>query len=568
MRIRRSVSGVAAAALGLALAACNDSPTAPKDRPLSLDPVVVTAASTLGTGTIASLTATGKCIDASGGSATVQVATRLEPCSTTTAQQFTWQTNGTISAFGGAMCLTDKGAQGHNYDPIIIYPCRNAAAQHWTRNSVGEIVGINGKCVSVLHAATTSGSAIILYTCAQGPSQEWAANGTSSTTTTSGLTIAISSGNNQVATYGAAVAQPLVVIVHKAGGALASGVTVSWKATDGAVSAASSVTNALGIAQIGFKVSPTFFISKATATASGASVTFTANGNGTPDLLGRKIFPASSPWNTDISTAAVDPNSAALIASCGSGNQLHPDFGTVYRGAPNGIPMIVVHSTQAKSPVTFHYATQSDPGPYPLPPNVPIQGGTATTGDRHALVVDWEDWRSYELFALTRPTSTSGWKAGSGAIFNLTLGTTRPAGWTSADAAGTPMVPEMVRYDEAVIHKLIAHALHISCNKTRWAYVAPGRHAAGDGTSTSLPPMGMRVRLKKSVNISGFSAINQVILRALQHYGAFVADDGVGFMLAGVPDPRWNDTDLHQLTHLTSANFEVVKMGPVTNVTP
>gem|GEM_PF-1087543 len=567
MRIRRSSAALAAAVAGLALAACNDSPTAPKDRPLTLDPIVVTA-SALGTGTIASHNATGKCIDASKGSATISAPTLLQPCSTTAAaQQFTWQSGGNISVFGGTMCLTDKGAKGLTYDPIIIYPCRSTTAQHWTLNSSGEIVGINGKCISVLHAATTSGSAIILYPCHNGASQEWSVNGTSSTTTST-LTISKASGDNQVATYGALVANPLVVTVRKSNGTVATGVTVTWSATDGSVTATSTTTNSSGQARVSFRVSPTFFISKVTATAGGTSVTFLATGNGTPDLKGRQIFPASSPWNTDISSAPVDPNSAALIASCGSGNQLHPDFGTVYQGAPNGIPLIVVHNTQPKIPITFHYATQSDPGPYPLPPNTPIQGGLTSTGDRHALVVDWEDWRSYEIFAAHPNTSWTSWAAGSGAIFNLTTGTTRPAGWTSADAAGTPMVPEMVRYDEAVLRKVIAHALHISCNKTRWAYVAPGRHAAGDGTSTSLPPMAMRVRLKKSVNISGFSATNQVILRALQRYGAFVADDGVGFMLAGVPDPRWNDTDLHQLTKLTGASFEVVKMGPVTNVTP
>jgi plastocyanin len=565
VRIRRSTAALAAALVGLALAACHESPTAPKDRPLSLDPVVVTASS-LGTGTIASRNAAGKCIDASRGSATVSVATLLEPCGTAAGQQFTWQSSGNISTFGGAMCLTDKGAKGLTYDPIIIYPCRSTTAQHWTLNSTGEIVGINGKCVSVLHAATASGSAIILYPCHNGASQEWSINGSSSTTTST-LAISKASGDNQVATYGALVTNPLVVTVRKSNGTVAPGVTVTWTATDGSVTAATTTTNSLGQAHVSFRVSPTFFISKATATAGGKSVTFTATGNGTPDLKGRTIFPASSPWNTDISTAAVDPNSAALIASCGSGNQLHPDFGTVYHGAPNGIPLIVVHSTQPKVPISFRYAGQSDPGPYPLPPNTPIQGGLSSTGDRHALVVDWEDWRSYEVFA-AYPQSGGSWKAGSGAIFNLTTGTTRPAGWTSADAAGTPMVPEMVRYDEAVLRKVISHALHISCDKTRWAYVAPGRHAAGDGTSTSLPPMAMRVRLKKSVNISGFSATNQVILRALQHYGAFVADDGVGFMLAGVPDPRWSDSDLHELTKLTGASFEVVKMGPVTNVTP
>ncbi|MGH7648195.1 MAG: ricin-type beta-trefoil lectin domain protein [Gemmatimonadaceae bacterium] len=562
MRFRRSYAALAAAAaLGLTLAACNDSPTAPKATTPSLAPVIVTA-SALGTGTIASHAAPAKCIDASRGSATVSVATLLEPCSSTAGQQFAWQSNATITTFGGAMCLTDKGGKGLNYDPIIIARCANTTAQHWTHNSVGEVVGNNGKCIGLLHAATANGAAPILYTCAKTSTQEWTVGTTTATTT--GLTVAISSGNNQVATYGAAVAKPLIVLVRKAGGAVASGVTVTWKGSDGTVSAASSVTNAAGLAQITFKVSPTFFTSKATATAGGKSITFTATGNGTPDLRGRKIFPASSPWNTDISTAALDPNSAALIASCGAGKQLHPDFGTVYRGAPNGVPLIVVHNTQPKVPISFRYATESDAGPYPLPPNTPVQGGLSSTGDRHTLVVDWEDWKSFEVFSAFPQSGGTSWKAGSGAIFNLTTGTTRPAGWTSADAAGTPMVPEMVRYDEAVLHKLIAHALHISCDKTRDAYVSPARHAAGDGTSTSLPPMGMRVRLKKSVNISGFSAANQVILRALQHYGAYVADDGVGFMLAGVPDPRWNDTDLHQLTKLTSSSFEVVKMGAAT----
>src|SRR6185437_974380 len=310
VRIRRSHAALAAAAAtGIIIAACTDSPTAPKNAPPSLDPVVVTAASLLGsTGTIIDHAAPSKCITA-GGSATTTAAVQLAACSTAAAQQFTWQTNATISVFAGKMCVTDQGAKGANYDLIITYPCHNTTNQHWTRNSSGEIVGINSKCLTI------NGSRLMLYTCNAGASQIWdvTAAGTT-TTTTSGLTIAISSGNNQVATYGAAVASPLVVVVHKSGGAVAP---------------TSSITNASGLAHIGFKVSSTFFTSKATATAGGASVTFTANGNGTPDLQGRKIFPSTSPWNTDISTATVDPNSAALIASCGSGNQLHPDFGTV-----------------------------------------------------------------------------------------------------------------------------------------------------------------------------------------------------------------------------------------------
>jgi hypothetical protein len=225
-----------------------------------------------------------------------------------------------------------------------------------------------------------------------------------------------------------------------------------------------------------------------------------------------------------------------------------------------------VHGSQARVPVSFRYASESDPGPYPIPSNAPIQGGSAGTGDRHVIVVDWDDWKVYEMFSARPVDGGASWTAGSGAIFDFETGALRPAGWTSADAAGLPIFPGLVRYDEVKELGAIQHALRMSCDRTRNGYIAPARHAAGSGSSADLPPMGMRVRLKKSVDISRFSASNQVILRALQRYGAFVADNGVGFMISGAPDPRWSDSDLHNLQQITASDFEVVRMGAVTTV--
>ncbi len=270
MRIRRSYAALAAAAaMGLTLAACNDSPTEPTSQTPALDPVVVTAAATLGTGTIASRHATGKCIDASHGSATLSAPTLLEPCGTAAGQQFTWQSNGSVSTFGGAMCLTDKGAKGLTYDPIIIYPCQQLDGATLDPQQRRRNCRHKRQVLERTPRGHYQRLGLILYPCANGPSQAWTANGTSQTPRRP-LSIAVSSGNNQVATYGAAVAKPLVVIVHKAAGALAPGVTVTWKATDGTVSAASAVTNAAGLAQVTFKTSPTFFISKATGTVGGS----------------------------------------------------------------------------------------------------------------------------------------------------------------------------------------------------------------------------------------------------------------------------------------------------------
>ncbi len=281
-------------------------------------------------------------------------------------------------------------------------------------------------------------------------------------------------------------------------------------------------------------------------------------GGGT--LNGRRVFPADNPWNTDISAEAVDPNSDALIASCGAGAALHPDFGTVYDGAPNGIPYVLVASGQPRVPVAFDYADESDPGPYPIPSDAPIEGGAASSGDRHVIVVDTSAWMLYELYAAYPQNNGTSWQAGSGAVFDLSSNALRPAGWTSADAAGLPIFPGLVRYDEAVELGRIAHALRFTCPVTRMAYLPPARHWASNRTDATLPPMGMRVRLKSTVDISGFPPEVQVILTALKTYGMFLADNGSAFYLSGAPDPRWSDDDLHALSQLHGSDFEVVRM--------
>jgi len=276
---------------------------------------------------------------------------------------------------------------------------------------------------------------------------------------------------------------------------------------------------------------------------------------------GQQVFPANNPWNQDISTAPVDPNSAALIASIGLTTGLHPDFGTVWDGAPNGIPFLVVSGAQPYVPVSFYYADESDPGPYPVPLNAPIEGGPNGTGDRHVLVIDKDNGKLYEMFD-AHPTA-AGWNSGSGAVFDLNSNTLRPAGWTSADAAGLPIFPGLVRYDEAVVQKAINHALRFTVARSRKGYVSPARHFASSNTSTNLPPMGMRVRLKASFNVAGFPPEVQVILKAMKKYGMFVADNGSNWYVSGAPDPRWSDDNLHTLSSVKGSNFEVVKMGTV-----
>ena len=275
-------------------------------------------------------------------------------------------------------------------------------------------------------------------------------------------------------------------------------------------------------------------------------------------LNGHPVFPADNPWNTDVSRSAVDPNSATLIASCGTRN-LHQDFGTTYGGAPNGIPYVVVSAAQRKVPVTFDYDDESDPGPYPIPANAPIEGGASSDGDRHVIVVDTSVGKLYELYDAHPINNGASWHAGAGAVFDLNSNALRPAGWTSADAAGLPIFPGLVRYDEVVEQHAINHALRFTCPRTRKAYVSPARHYASNDTSSTLPPMGMRVRLKASFDTTGFAPNVRVVLRAMMKYGMLLADNGSGWFFSGAPDSRWNEDELATFSRVPSSAFEVVK---------
>jgi hypothetical protein len=276
-----------------------------------------------------------------------------------------------------------------------------------------------------------------------------------------------------------------------------------------------------------------------------------------PALGSRRVFPADNPWNADISSLPVDPSSATLIESCGVRN-LHPDFGSVY-----GIPYVLAGSSTPRRPVSFDYADESDPGPYPIPDGAPIEGGASSTGDRHVLVVDTTAWKLYELFDAHPLNGGTSWSAGSGAVFDLASNTLRPRYWTSADAAGLPIFPGLVRYDETVTRRLIDHAVRFTCPRTRMAFISPARHYASSDTSSALPPMGMRVRLKSSFDVSGYAPEVQVILSAMKKYGMILADNGSGWYVTGAPDPRWDDDRLAGLKQVPSSAFEVVKMGTV-----
>jgi hypothetical protein len=276
---------------------------------------------------------------------------------------------------------------------------------------------------------------------------------------------------------------------------------------------------------------------------------------------GKRMFPDDNPWNQDISKEPVDPNSDRLIASIGLKKPLHPDFGTVYEGAPNGIPYVIVSGKQARVPIELQYKDESDQGPYPIPKDAPIEGGPKSKGDRHILVVDRDNWKLYELFSAY--PKEGGWKAGSGAIFDLNSNKLRPAGWTSADAAGLPVLPGLVRYDEVMEQMAIRHALRFTVVKSRHGYVSPATHFASRNTSTNLPPMGMRVRLRADYNIAKFPREVQVILTCLKKYGMMVADNGGDWYVSGAPDKRWDDDALHTLKKIKGEAFEVVKMGEV-----
>jgi len=276
------------------------------------------------------------------------------------------------------------------------------------------------------------------------------------------------------------------------------------------------------------------------------------------------IFPADNPWNQDVSKLPVDAKSKDYLESVGLDKPLHPDFGTVWNGAPSGIPYMLVPGDQSKVTVDFAYPDESDPGPYPVPKEPLIEGGPKAPldSDRHVLLIDYDNRRLYELFHVV-PQPNGKWKAGSGAIFDLASNTLRPRGWTSADAAGLPIFPGLARYDEIVERGELKHALRFTVKKTQRGYILPATHWASRSNDRNLPPMGLRVRLRPDYDIAKFPKSAQVILQGLKTYGMLLADNGGDWFVSGAPDPRWNDDELNTLKRVKVRDFEAVDTGPV-----
>src|SRR6476661_4622379 len=268
------------------------------------------------------------------------------------------------------------------------------------------------------------------------------------------------------------------------------------------------------------------------------------------------VFPASNVWNTPVDTLPVHPNSTTYVNTIGAASGLKFDFGAgLWNGGPIGIPFVTVPGTQTRYPATFLYQDESDAGPYAVPLNAPIEGGSSSTGDRHASAIDTGHCILYELYSAFPQTSS--WSADSGAIFDLNSNALRPSGWTSADAAGFPIMPGLVTYDE-VSSGEIRHAIRFTAPRSRHEFVWPARHYASSLTGTQYPRMGERFRLKAGVDISSYPADVQVILRAMKRYGIMLADNGSAWYISGQPDPRWNDSNLHTLGQLLGSNFEAV----------
>jgi hypothetical protein len=266
------------------------------------------------------------------------------------------------------------------------------------------------------------------------------------------------------------------------------------------------------------------------------------------------VLPDTNVWNKPVTGLPLHPNSKAIVKAIGSNMPVHADFGSgFWDGGPIGIPITVVDSSQATTSVQFGYADESDPGPYPIPSDVAIEGANASDGDRHALIVDSDSCRLYELFSLHR----SPWRAGSGAIWSLTSNALRPKGWTSADAAGLPILPGLVRYEEVAAGH-INHAIRFTVSRSRRAYVYPARHYASSLTSRSLPPMGLRLRLRRDFPVKSFPRQARVVLVALKRYGMIVADNGTSWYLSGAPDARWDNDQLHTLGKVKGSDLRVV----------
>jgi hypothetical protein len=297
------------------------------------------------------------------------------------------------------------------------------------------------------------------------------------------------------------------------------------------------------------------FVTRALALAALALVAGTASAGPTarlPQAPGCPVFPATNPWNQRVDRLPVAASSAAIVNAIGPDDHVHADFGSgLWEGGPIGIPITVVGKTQRKVRVAFAYAAESDKGPYPIPAHVAIEGGRRSDGDRHALIVDRDACRLY---------AGGGWRAGSGAIFDLRSNRLRPAGWTSADAAGLAILPGLARYDE-VARGRIDHALRFTVQRTRRAYVWPARHYASSDTDPSLPPMGLRFRLKRSYPIAGFPRQARIVLQALKEYGMILADNGSNWYVSGAPHAKWSNEQLHTLHRVPGSAFEVVDVS-------
>ncbi len=284
----------------------------------------------------------------------------------------------------------------------------------------------------------------------------------------------------------------------------------------------------------------------------------------TPTGTACNIFPTDHIWNTPIDNMPIHSLSDAYVASIGLNSNLHPDFGSgLWNGGPIGIPYAEVPGSQPNVPINYtDYGDESDPGPFPIPPDAPIEGGPSSDGDRHVLVLDSDNCLLYELFYAFPVNSGTSWDASSGAMYDLNGYALRPDGWTSADAAGLPIFPGLVRYDEVAAGS-INHAIRFTAVQTQRAYVWPARHYASSITDSNVPPMGQRFRLKANFDISGFHPDVQVILQAMKTYGLILADNGSDWFISGAPDERWDDNILDQIKSISGSNFEAVDVTPL-----
>lgn len=279
-----------------------------------------------------------------------------------------------------------------------------------------------------------------------------------------------------------------------------------------------------------------------------------------PSIGGCPIFPEDNPWNERIDSAPLRANSAATISTIQSngGTRLHPDFGENF---DYGIPYVIVGADQADVPIVYDaYGDESDPGPFPMPLDAPVEGGSGASGDRHVIAVDADRCELFELYRAFR--QGSGWRADSGARFDLSSNDLRPLGWTSADAAGLPILPGLVRYEE-VASGSIQHAIRVTFSRTQNGYILPATHFASSRSDPNLPPMGLRLRLSSSFDVSTLTGQARVIAVAMQRYGLIVADNGSNWFFQGAPSPNWDDDDLGQLKGISGDWFEVVDTGPV-----